>query len=123
MFYDLFYNLCINKGVSPSKACLDMGLSRSLAAKWKNTSATPSADVMSKIADYFGVTTDYLLGKEKTEKKPTLTKKDEREIGLDDFTYAMQNETKNLTETDKQILLSMAKQLNEARKKRDGDSG
>ena len=52
MFYDLFSNLCIKKGVSPSKACIDMGLSRSLAAKWKNTKATPSADVIAKIADY-----------------------------------------------------------------------
>nr|DAH05836.1 MAG TPA: hypothetical protein [Caudoviricetes sp.] len=41
---------------------------------------------------------------------------------FDDFTFAMQNETKDLTEMDKQILLSMAKQLNDARKARDGDT-
>ena len=70
MFYDLFSNLCIKKGVSPSKACIDMGLSRSLAAKWKNTKATPSADVIAKIADYFGVSAGYLLGREeKTSSK------------------------------------------------------
>jgi transcriptional regulator with XRE-family HTH domain len=70
VFYDLFYNLCAHKGVTPSKACLDMGLSRSLAAKWKNTRATPSADVIAKIADYFGVSADMLLGKEQKEKAP-----------------------------------------------------
>ena len=72
MFYDLFYELCLKKGVTPSKACLDMGLSRSLAAKWKNTKATPSADVMSKISDYFGVSADYLLGKEEQKEKPLI---------------------------------------------------
>lgn len=81
VFYDLFYDLCMKKGVTPSKACLEMGLSRSLAAKWKNTNATPSAEVMSKIADYFHVSTDYLLGKgSKKEELPALTKKDKRDI-------------------------------------------
>lgn len=68
MFYDLFLELCTSKGVTPSKACLDMGLSRSLAAKWKNTKATPSFEVIGKIADYFCVSADYLLGKEHQSK-------------------------------------------------------
>lgn len=72
MFYDLFHELCVRKGVTPSKACLEMGLSRALAAKWKNTKATPSADTMSKISDYFGVSTDYLLGKEEQKEKPLI---------------------------------------------------
>lgn len=71
MFYDIFKELCVKKGVSVSKACLEMGLSRSIAAKWKNTQTNPSAEVLPKIAKYFGVTTDYLLGTE-TEKAPTL---------------------------------------------------
>ena len=88
------------------------------------------ADRIVKIADYLGVTTDYLLTGEK-EKAPT---DGEHEITFDDFTYAMQNESKDLTEADKQILLSMAKQpdkqillsmakqLNYARKKKNGES-
>ena len=76
------------------------------------------ADRLAKIADYLGVTTDYLLTGEK-EKAPT---DGEREITFDDFTYAMQNESKDLTDADKQILLSMAKQLNDARKKKNGES-
>ena len=42
-----------------------------------------------------------------------------RSVTFDDFTYALQNEVKPLTDMDKQILLSMAKQLNEARKTKD----
>jgi transcriptional regulator with XRE-family HTH domain len=68
VFYDIFKELCDKKGVSPSRACLEMNLSRSLGAKWKNTGANPSFDVLSKIADYFGVSIDYLLGNTQKEK-------------------------------------------------------
>lgn len=80
MFYDLFKKLCDEKNVSVSKACIEMGLSRSIAAKWKNTKTNPSADVLPKIAKYFGVSVDYLLGAEEKEKMPALTAKDERDI-------------------------------------------
>lgn len=71
MFYDLFAELCNSKGVRPSRACIDMGLSRSLAAKWKSTGENPRADVLPKIAEYFNVSASYLLGEEK--EKPTLS--------------------------------------------------
>lgn len=261
MFYDTFKALCDNRGISASKACLDMGLSRSIAAKWKNTETSPSAEVLPKIAKYFGVTTDYLLSAENKGHDPIVrcvdcgiiyneedpeesarhaerhanwkkavdkfgfcwppayreeqksnarnkirsqslseneyfdaqtaifkalfsrslegcdynlahvsfkkyvamllnqdqwrqklpphiymrftakygvlegipsgsyyqiekmpAQRNEQEISFDDFTYAMQAETKDLTEMDKQILLSMAKQLNDARKQKNGDS-
>lgn len=44
---------------------------------------TPQGDTLSKIADYFNVTVDYLLGTEQQKKAPTLTKKDERDIARD----------------------------------------
>ena len=71
MFYDLFAELCNRKGVRPSRACIDMGLSRSLASKWKSTGENPRADVLPKIAEYFNVSVSYLLGEEK--EKPTLS--------------------------------------------------
>ncbi len=80
MFYDVFLRLCASKNVSPSKAAEAVGLNRAAVAKWKN-GATPSAVTAIKLADYFGVTTDYLLGKpDQKENPPVLTKKDERDI-------------------------------------------
>lgn len=67
MFYDRFKQLCDQKGVSPNRACLDMQLSRSVAAKWKNTGATPSRDALVKISDYFNVTVEFLLTGEQKE--------------------------------------------------------
>lgn len=69
MFFDIFSELCEEKGVSRYKACTDIGLNRAAVAKWKN-GAIPTGTTLSKLSNYFGVTTDYLLGTE-TEKAPT----------------------------------------------------
>ena len=69
MFFDRLKKLCDEKGISAYKACTDIGLNRAAVAKWKNGS-TPSGTTAAKLADYFGVTTDYLLGKE-NKKAPT----------------------------------------------------
>lgn len=116
--YENIIALCEERGIKGGKMCSDLGISKGLltdlkAGRKKGMSAA-NAD---KIASYFGVSVGYLLGTE-TENAPT--PKDEREIGFDDFTYALNRETKELTESDKQILLSLAKQLKAAKRQRDG---
>lgn len=107
VFYDLFCELCKKKGISVTKATVEIGLSRTIGTKWKNTGAVPNGETLNKIADYFGVTTDYLLTGEQKEKAPT--PRGEREIGMDDFTYAFFNESKDLPEEKKKMLLDMAR--------------
>lgn len=80
MFYDLFNKLCKEKGVSVTKATVDIGLSRTIGTKWKNTAATPQGETLNKIAAYFDVSTDYLLGNDQKENAPALNKRDERDI-------------------------------------------
>lgn len=70
MFFDTFSTLCSQKGVSLNKACIEIGVSRTSVAKWK-AGATPNGATLTKAADYFGVTTDYLLGGGEKEKTPT----------------------------------------------------
>lgn len=65
------------------------------------------ADRLAKIASYLGVTSDYLLTGEETQKTPT--PEGEREITFDDFTYAMYDEAKDLPPEKKQMLLEMAR--------------
>ena len=106
MFFDRFEDLCKQKGVSKQRACIDCGLSRTAWNKWK-AGAIPNGDAVQSLADYFGVTTDYLLTGEETKKAPT--QEGEREIDFDDFTYAMHNEAKDLPEEKKRMLLDMAR--------------
>ena len=61
VFYNLFCELCKNKGVSVTRATVEIGLSRTIGTKWKKTGAIPNGETLNKIADYFGVTVDYLL--------------------------------------------------------------
>lgn len=82
MFYDRFKQLCDAKGISCNKAALDIGLSNATPTKWKKTGATPGGETLDKIAAYFNVSTDSLLGKEE-QKKPVLTSKDRRDIAKD----------------------------------------
>lgn len=73
-FYKRFIELCAKNNVSASFVAEKAGLSRASAYGWKN-GALPSDVNLQKIADYFGVTVDYLLGKEGTN-KPTITEAD-----------------------------------------------
>lgn len=85
MFYDVFSELCRKAGVSANKACIDIGVNRSAVAKWKQ-GGTPNGTTLAKMANYFGVSADYLLG---NEKKPApvdrdgLTERDRRDIARD----------------------------------------
>ena len=66
MFFNRFKALCEEKGISVYRACTDIGLNRSAVAKWKS-GGSPNGTTAARLADYFGVTTDYLL--EKTDRR------------------------------------------------------
>lgn len=114
MFYDRFRQLCENKGVSCNKAALEIGLSNATPTKWRKTGATPTGETLDRIAKYFGVSTDYLLGKE-TEKAPTVS--GERDI-LDDIDIAFYGEFRELTEDDKETVRDMVRVMRERRAKK-----
>lgn len=61
-FYDKFLDLCNRRGVTPSRAAQEAGISRSLPSKWKKYPNTaPSTDIMKQISRYFGVSVNELL--------------------------------------------------------------
>jgi transcriptional regulator with XRE-family HTH domain len=62
VFYVRFTMLCAEKGVSPSKAALDNGISKTSVTRWKG-GATPNADILTSLATYFDTSVDYLLAK------------------------------------------------------------
>ena len=116
MFYDVFAELCEKRGIKPSKAAEECGINKSNVSNWKNNGYVPRGDALNKIASYFGVTTDYLLGNEQKEKP--FGKAEGREVTFDDFTYALHDETEELTEENKQKLLEMAKFFKEQQNKK-----
>lgn len=68
MFYDIFKQLCEDKGITPTKASVEIGFSKGSVSYWKKrynegNDAKPDSYTAAKIADYFGVSVDYLLGR------------------------------------------------------------
>jgi len=61
MFYDRFYSLAKKEKTSVSAVGKELGISSGSITAWKK-GTEPSAAMVSKIANYFNVTTDYLLG-------------------------------------------------------------
>lgn len=106
--------LCNSVSKSPSAVVLEIGLQKSTVTRWKNGSK-PTDATAQRIADYFGITVEELMSERK--EKPA-AKSDEPDITLDDFTYALHNESKELTEENKQKLLEMAKFFKEQQDKK-----
>lgn len=79
-FYEKFVSLCEKKGVKPGRAASDCGINRSNVTSWKNNGYTPRGEVLQRLATYFEVPVDQLLGDTDNKKPPVLTKKDRRDI-------------------------------------------
>lgn len=61
MLFDRIKQLARNRGVSLKKVATDLGFGENTIYKWKTQS--PKAEYLEKVADYFDVTVDYLLGR------------------------------------------------------------
>lgn len=86
MFYDVYLDLCKRKNVSPTRAALEMGLSKATPTTWKKRGLTPRGETLNKIAAYFDVTTDYLLNgnSQREESNIKVTDENNQPIVLDD---------------------------------------
>ncbi len=68
-FYERVIELSAQKGVSGSRVCLELGLSKSTLSDIKaGRKKGVSAETAQKFANYFGVTVGYLLGEEEKDK-------------------------------------------------------
>ena len=64
--YSIFEKLLQKYGVSTYKVAKETGIAQSVFSSCKNGTSIPKADKLQKIADYFGVSLDYLnTGEEK----------------------------------------------------------
>lgn len=76
MFYDNFKRLCEANNEKPTPVAQKLGCTSSNVALWKKGSV-PRPAVLQKIADYFGVGTQYLLFGDAENKNPPVPE-DER---------------------------------------------
>lgn len=88
MFWETLTSLCADNDISPTALCSKLGFSNATATKWKK-GATPHFITLKKIADYFNVSVDYLLGKEPEPSTST---------SVPDFTYALFRGNEEITD-------------------------
>ena len=68
-FFEQYKKICEARGISLNGAAKEIGLPSSSVTHWKD-GAVPRMKTIQKIADYFGVTTDYLMGYTDIKEKP-----------------------------------------------------
>ena len=95
---DIISKLLAERGISASKMMSALGFSNGLFSQWKSRKQKPSREKLDKIADYFGVSVDYLLGKEETAARP---------VSDDDIKFALYGTT-DISEDDYEEVKKLA---------------
>lgn len=62
MFWERFVTLCAENNTRPNPVASKLGISSGAVTKWKKGETIPNSVTAFKIANYFHVSVDYLLG-------------------------------------------------------------
>lgn len=100
--YDRIAALMAQHGERAADLARATGISTGLLSQWKARLQKPSLEKLTLVAAHYGVTVDALQGSAAPVRSA-------EELTFDDFTYALHNETRELTEENKQKLLEMAR--------------
>ena len=71
VLYSRFLELCAEKKQAPSSVATSLGFSKNAFSRWKDTAeenngfSSLRTDTLMRLADYFGVSTDYLFPRHK----------------------------------------------------------
>ena len=64
MLHEKIRRLRTAHGITQVELAHRLGVSKQSVSNWESNNIQPSIELLEKIADLFGVTTDYLLGRE-----------------------------------------------------------
>ena len=92
-----------------------IGVSASAIGLYEQNRREPDNDTLGKLASVFNVTIDYLLGFDTPAPIVHYGDTQSPDITVDDFTYALFHEVKDLTEEQKNALLNMAKVMKQSK--------
>lgn len=82
--------------MSQSELAKMLAVSQTTVTAWETGKAEPSSSAITSLADYFDVTTDYLLGRP--------DKKEKKSVELSDDDVIMTYQGKELSNEDKEII-------------------
>ena len=91
------------KSISQSALAGVLGVTQQAVAKWETEKAEPDSRTLKKIANYFGVSTDYLLDNE-TDNAP-------KSLALDEKQSRLVKEYDNLNDEGRNVILTILASL------------
>lgn len=99
MFGDRIKKLRDDNNVSQFELSEFLGISQQALSKWENGKTQPDNDSLVKLANYFNVSTDYLLGNSESKhiEKPY----------DDELEKVLFSKTKDLTDEEKKTIISV----------------
>ena len=108
------------RGVKQTTLCAALGIAQSTLSSWENSIYEPDQNTTLKLADYFGVTVDYLLGRDEPSLTPTpaptdntITEERLRALGIDtDKLENLSDEQLSVIRTTLSALLDSFKKSN-----------
>lgn len=97
--FEIIKNLAKKRNMNMKEAAVAIGFSENAFYKWKTSS--PSVENLEKVANYFDVSTDYLLGRAPEEEY-------NKEISIDEaLNSVMSYDGKEITDNDRAVLKSI----------------
>ena len=94
---DVIKDLAVKKKISVAELERTLGFGNGSISKWNKQS--PSVDKLNRVADYFDVSVDYLLGRTNTR-----SKKDNSKVALDDNDIIMTWRGQPLSDEDREMI-------------------
>lgn len=102
-FLETVLSLLSKKGVSKNKMLTDLKLGKNSFVNWENRGTIPGGNSLNKIAEYFEVSTDYLLGNTQTSAE------NDKEMSTEDIEIIKM--IKSLSPEKKEMFLKFLKSL------------
>ena len=101
IFGDIFKELRLDKHLSQNKVSEELKVSQALITKWESNQSTPSPKMLDYIADYFEVSTDYLIGRTNDKRMYASDEKNTKIVNL------LYDKLKDLSEDKQKIILNV----------------
>ena len=95
-----------NKGLRQAELASLLHVSQQAVGSWETGRTAPGADTLNELADYFGVTTDYLLGRPEEKKE-----KDSNSVDLADMDALLTYQGKQIPDQDRELINDLLKRL------------
>lgn len=114
MFNERLRELRSKKNYSQAALAKELFVSQQTIGNWESGKREPNFETAQKIADFFNVSTDYLLGRTDSHRE-----KQDLDAELEGIEFALFGEVKDMTEAQKQDVLRFAQfvKQQEAQKK------